>query len=51
MSGSGSARGTTIPAVVIEVCGETTILRPIEDVFDFLADPRNEPKWLPALAR
>jgi carbon monoxide dehydrogenase subunit G len=47
MSGSGSARGTTIPAVVIEVCGETTILRPIEDVFDFLADPRNEPKWLP----
>jgi carbon monoxide dehydrogenase subunit G len=33
--------------VVIEARSETTILRSIEDVFDFLADPRNEPKWLP----
>src|SRR5437764_13620159 len=38
---------TTIPAMGIEALGETPILHPIEDVFDFLADPRNEPKWLP----
>jgi carbon monoxide dehydrogenase subunit G len=33
--------------VTIQARGETTILRPIEEVFDFLADPRNEPRWLP----
>ena len=27
--------------------GTTTIARPIEDVFDFLSDARNEPQWLP----
>src|SRR4029077_18879797 len=26
--------------------GETTIARPIGEVFDYLSDPRNEPKWL-----
>lgn len=31
----------------IEAHGDTTILRPVEAVFDYLADPRNEPKWLP----
>jgi uncharacterized protein YndB with AHSA1/START domain len=34
-------------AVTIEVHGEAIIRRSIEDVFDFLADPRNEPRWLP----
>jgi len=33
--------------VAIEAIGETTIARPIEDVFDYVADPRNEPSWLP----
>jgi carbon monoxide dehydrogenase subunit G len=33
--------------VVIEADGNATILRPVEDVFDYLADPRNEPEWLP----
>lgn len=31
----------------IEAQGNARILRPVEDVFDYLADPRNEPKWLP----
>ncbi len=31
----------------IEARGETTIARPIADVFDYLADARNEPTWLP----
>jgi carbon monoxide dehydrogenase subunit G len=31
----------------IRARGGTTIARPIEDVFDYVADPRNEPKWLP----
>ena len=33
--------------MTIEADGSTTILRPVEDVFDYLADPRNEPQWLP----
>jgi carbon monoxide dehydrogenase subunit G len=32
---------------MLEARGETTINAPIELVFDFLADMRNEPKWLP----
>src|SRR5436305_14972343 len=32
---------------MLEARGETTINAPIESVFDFLADMRNEPKWLP----
>jgi len=31
----------------IEADGGTKIARPIEDVFDYLSDPRNEPNWLP----
>lgn len=30
----------------IEAQAETTIARPIEQVFDYLSDPRNEPDWL-----
>ena len=30
--------------------GETTIARPIDEVFDFLSNPCNEPKWLPGAA-
>ena len=36
-----------LPAVSIEAHGDATILRPLTDVFDYLADPRNEPEWLP----
>jgi carbon monoxide dehydrogenase subunit G len=31
----------------IEVDGRTRIACPIQDVFDYVSDPRNEPKWLP----
>jgi uncharacterized protein YndB with AHSA1/START domain len=34
-------------AMAIEARGRTAIRRSIEDVFDYLADPRNEPRWLP----
>jgi carbon monoxide dehydrogenase subunit G len=34
-------------AVTIEAHGEVMIRRSVEEVFDFLADPRNEPRWLP----
>jgi uncharacterized protein YndB with AHSA1/START domain len=33
--------------VAIHADAGTTIARPIEDVFDYLSDPRNEPDWLP----
>jgi carbon monoxide dehydrogenase subunit G len=33
--------------MTIEAHGETMIRRSIEDVFDYLSDPRNEPLWLP----
>jgi carbon monoxide dehydrogenase subunit G len=33
--------------VPIEAHGETTIQRPVEGVFDYLSDPRNEQNWLP----
>lgn len=32
---------------MIEATAEVRIARPGEDVFDYLADARNEPKWLP----
>lgn len=32
---------------MLESRGGTTIARPIETVFDYVADMRNEPKWLP----
>jgi carbon monoxide dehydrogenase subunit G len=31
----------------IEADGATAIRRPVEEVFDYVADPRNEPSWLP----
>jgi carbon monoxide dehydrogenase subunit G len=40
----------TIRVVVIEAEGTVTISRPVEDVFDYVADPRNEPQWLPGAA-
>ena len=33
------------------VTGEITIARPIEEVFDFVADARNEPRYNPPLRR
>jgi uncharacterized protein YndB with AHSA1/START domain len=32
---------------MIEARGSTDIARPIEEVFAYVADARNEPKWLP----
>jgi len=31
--------------------GEITISRPVEDVFDFVADERNEPRYNPRMVR
>jgi len=36
---------------MIEATGHTTIARPIEEVFDYVADARNEPNWLPGAER
>jgi uncharacterized protein YndB with AHSA1/START domain len=33
------------------ISGEVTIARPVEMVFDFVADERNEPKYNPDLLR
>lgn len=33
--------------MAIKAHGGTTIHRPVEQVFDFLVDARNEPTWLP----
>lgn len=33
--------------MAIEADGNAMILRPVEVVFDYVADPRNEPEWLP----
>lgn len=33
--------------MAIEARGEATISRPVEEVFDYLGDARNEPSWLP----
>ena len=33
--------------MAIQADGGTTIARRIEEVFDYLSDPRNEPDWLP----
>lgn len=33
--------------MTIEAQGGATIRRVVEDVFDYVADPRNEPGWLP----
>jgi uncharacterized protein YndB with AHSA1/START domain len=36
---------------MITAQGEVFIQRPIEEVFDFLADSRNEPAWLPGASK
>jgi hypothetical protein len=36
---------------VTRVAGEIIISRPIEEVFDFVADERNEPRYNPAMLR
>jgi uncharacterized protein YndB with AHSA1/START domain len=36
---------------VIEAHGNVDIARPVEEVFDYLADARNEPAWLPGAER
>ena len=33
--------------MAIQADGRTTIAGPINEVFDYLSDPRNEPDWLP----
>ena len=33
------------------VDGEIVILRPVEEVFDFVADERNEPRYNPRMVR
>lgn len=33
------------------VCGEVVIEAPVDEVFDFVADERNEPKYNPRIAR
>jgi uncharacterized protein YndB with AHSA1/START domain len=35
---------------MLESRGDVVIDRPIEEVFDYLADMRNEPEWLPGAA-
>ena len=37
-------------AVAIKFQNERTIHAPIEEVFDFIADARNDPKWCPGVA-
>ncbi len=34
-----------------EIAGEIVISRPVEEVFDFVADERNEPKYNPEMRR
>jgi uncharacterized membrane protein len=36
---------------VIEARGNVEIDRPVGEVFDYLADSRNEPDWLPGAER
>jgi carbon monoxide dehydrogenase subunit G len=36
---------------MVRIQGSTSIARPIEDVFDFIADERNEPKYNPRMTR
>jgi uncharacterized protein YndB with AHSA1/START domain len=36
---------------MVEARGETTISRPIDEVFDYLADARNDPRWLARVMR
>jgi len=36
---------------MVRIRGSTVIARPVEDVFDFVADERNEPKYNPRMTR
>lgn len=36
---------------MVRMQGSTTIARPVEDVFDFVADERNEPRYNPQMVR
>ncbi len=36
---------------MVKIQGETVIACPVEDVFDFVADERNEPKYNPRMVR
>jgi uncharacterized protein YndB with AHSA1/START domain len=36
---------------MVKIQGSTVIARPVEDVFDFVADERNEPKYNPHMLR
>ncbi len=36
---------------MVRIQGSTVIARPVEDVFDFVADERNEPKYNPRMTR
>jgi hypothetical protein len=36
---------------MVRIQGTTVVARPVEDVFDFVADERNEPKYNPRMTR
>jgi hypothetical protein len=36
---------------MVKIQGTTVVARPVEDVFDFVADERNEPKYNPRMVR
>lgn len=36
---------------MVKIQGSTVIARPVEDVFDFVADERNEPRYNPRMTR
>ena len=36
---------------MVKIDGSTVIARPVENVFDFVADERNEPKYNPRMVR
>jgi carbon monoxide dehydrogenase subunit G len=36
---------------MVKIQGWTVVARPVEDVFDFVADERNEPKYNPGMVR
>jgi hypothetical protein len=36
---------------MVQIRGETVIARPVGEVFDFVADERNEPKYNPHMSR
>ena len=36
---------------MVKIDGSTVIARPVENIFDFVADERNEPKYNPRMVR